>query len=168
MNSLSLVTAGLLQGTSSSMLTTIDVLSVQCLELLSSIFLHSSSGSSALSPALHDTVLQMCQIDRIVRLQCELMSNRSNELNEMLSINAANHVMTQSLQQEAVIDMPVSDEHETNSATTLASTSTRRSDVDGGGGDDMSLLFSDKISVIKASLSCDHNILVSIHPFIHS
>lgn len=100
------------------------------------------------------------------------MSNRSIELNEMLSINAANHVMTQSLQQEAVIDMPVSDEHETNSATTLATTSTRRSDVDGGGGDDMSLLFSDKISVIKASLSCDHNILlcmyVCMYPSIHS
>ena len=145
------------------MLTTIDVLIVQCLELLSSIFLHSSSGSSALNPTLHDTVLQMCQIDRIVCLLCELMPIHSTELNGMISINAANHMTTQSLPQEEATDMhAVSDEHETTSATTTAhaSTSTRRSDVDGGDSDDV--LLSDKIAVIKASLSCDH-IRVCIH-----
>jgi len=136
-----LITAG--PKSKSSIFTTIDVLSVQCLELLLSIFLHSCN--TALSPDLYDIVLQMCQIDRIVHLLSDQIVNRSSELK----------ACTNSVRQ-ASEDMPISDEHEFSSVTTLAS----MSDADGRTAFTAELspevVLCDKMSVIKASLSFDH------------
>ena len=124
------------------MLTTIDVLTVQCLELLSCMSLHSSV-----------IMLELCHIDRIIRLLSEQIAHRSADLGDLLTCAADSIPGSEEPMQVALVDMATSNEdHDSSTATTHASVSTRCSDIQ----DKMTSIqftdlemISDKLSVLK-------------------